>query len=55
MSTYAKASSAARANADTPVTKATALVEIGTFWLTRLTTVNVPSTFVSSNPYYVGG
>ncbi|WVQ77891.1 hypothetical protein IAR50_007596 [Cryptococcus sp. DSM 104548] len=40
---YARGSSEPRSNADFPVAKATAVVEL----------VNVPETFVSNNPYYV--
>ncbi|RSH89058.1 hypothetical protein EHS25_002724 [Saitozyma podzolica] len=43
MGTYARGNTAVRPNADFPVVKATALVEL----------VNVPNTFVRSNPYYV--
>lgn len=58
MGTYARASNFNRAEADFPVMKATALVEIGRFHV-RLSyaandKVNVPETFVSRNPFYVG-
>jgi hypothetical protein len=65
MSAYSRASTTKRANADINVEKAAALVELGkprshlhTFAaMTALqltnATVNVPSTFVSSSPYYV--
>lgn len=56
MGSYARGSSVQRPNADFPVIKATALVELGGIRLnpSKLTIVNVPNAFASSNPYYVG-
>ena len=63
MGSYARANRFVRKNADLPLGTATALVELGQCLsrsglqeiktLTALS-VNVPSTFVTSNPYYVG-
>ena len=62
MGAYARPNQNTRTNADYALVTATALVELGQssnvrspLIDTNFDLVNVPKTFVSSNPYYVGG